>query len=96
MFGENGEKMPDDPKCTVCGKQFQTVGNARRHWHTHRKNTRFPCDEKNCNKDFASVGSLRDHKKQVHSYVRLQCEYCPKKFKSRSGLSRHKSKCQLD
>ena len=52
-----------------------------------RENGKFNCDQ--CDKTFASRGSLYYHRKFGHQGFRYVCDHCDKQFTMQDNLKRH-------
>jgi transposase-like protein len=76
-----------DPKfkCKRCGYEIEHKHNQRRHLQRHA-----PCDASVCD---VSVDSLIKELDKQYNEITYDCEFCGKKFNSRSNKSRHKATC---
>ena len=70
-------------KCPKLGFQVCTH-KLRRYWQKYY----FKCKEKNCNKTFNALKVGNVHH-QIHHKMILQCEICPKKFRTPSSFRAH-------
>ena len=87
---------PESKKpCPICNKIVgdNFIKQHMRDMHCDRTNKNFKCDE--C--DFATHAArlLRAHKKNIHdkSYIKHQCETCPRKFRFPYMLREHQELC---
>ena len=79
-------------QCSECGERFQLKHRYMNHLKIHTGGKPFVCDL--CNTAFAHVGSLYNHKRQVHGGVH-QCSTCGKRFTLVKLLTLHReSHCE--
>lgn len=74
-------------KCTVCGRNFVSVGVLRAHLRTHSGVREFKCNV--CHALFTTNGSLTRHMNVHLSRRYLKCTYCDETFRNDAQLKRH-------
>lgn len=82
-------QMPQMPhKCTICGKDFASIGQLGRHMSKHTGLKTFECED--CLKRFGNKSNLNQHK-LTHMEPRHQCPLCDRerKFRSTGNLKKH-------
>ena len=79
-------------KCPICGNRLKTGLSFRKHMRIHEKSDgkTFPCKE--CDHVSRTTTALWGHVKNMHRMERtLQCQYCPKKLKTKLDLKEHEA-----
>lgn len=74
--------------CMYCGKAFRTDPNLRAHVsRRHKTADNHKCT--NCDLQFPTIGTLRNHQGTVHGTKLVQCFECSEKFTSKYSMQRH-------
>ncbi|KAJ8922309.1 hypothetical protein NQ315_004251 [Exocentrus adspersus] len=85
-FGALG-LLKNNRECPVCGKDFKSSTDLRRHAYTHMEKT-FACDL--CHKTYASMRQLDHHKKLKHLKTYMcHCSFCGKAVDNITALKMH-------
>ena len=96
-------KMVKIRQCEACGISSAIFTNNKafnKHYHYESHKTNLKCNEKDCDKTFATRAKLRWHKKIVHASP-VNCQCCNKIFKTETLLKDHlkekffKENCQV-
>ncbi|CAK1546753.1 unnamed protein product [Leptosia nina] len=76
-------------ECDICKQRMKTEEKFQKHLKVHK--VRYKCKE--CGVVRLYRGTIQDHYDQVHLLTHLiySCAECPKKFKTRKALRKHKS-----
>ena len=79
---------PRTPRCELCGKEFSTSFNLKRHRATHFAERPFKCPE-------CPYASKTKHKLKAHAIVHSKrttfaCDICGAKFLRKASVERHK------
>ncbi|GJQ78680.1 putative nucleic acid-templated transcription [Trypoxylus dichotomus] len=74
--------------CETCGRYFSEPGAIDNHKPCRTGEKLYPCTI--CEKEFASVQQMKDHKRQAHRGDRpYTCNHCDKRFKLKDTRNRH-------
>ncbi|KAL0100840.1 hypothetical protein PUN28_019313 [Cardiocondyla obscurior] len=78
-------------KCEQCSMTFRYKRHLDRHLEGHEKNNCSHCNEKFARRKHLEVHLFRAHGERIvrHSYL---CDVCPKSFRKRALLNRHRAK----
>ncbi|XP_054159175.1 zinc finger protein Xfin-like [Oppia nitens] len=94
----HNRKLKSARKCDLCPEFFIEKGDLVLHRQLNHKIKfrKFPtsyrcCD---CNKDFRSPKTLRDHKETHHGLNLFDCIYCNEKFSTKKDLDSHNIICR--
>lgn len=71
-------------QCTVCHKKFNSVTNYRKHTCIDELNCQ------NCGKQCTDRKQLNNHVRTCSKMKVYQCRYCPRSFKRKDTLKKHK------
>jgi KRAB domain-containing zinc finger protein len=83
--------------CNVCGMTFQLKNLLKRHLMTHTGERPFECENKDCDKRFATKYDMRVHARLHTGFFPYQCSHCDSCYPAWSNLYKHaKSKHNLD
>jgi hypothetical protein len=76
--------------CHICGDKFSSKNNLRMHerWK-HSSERPIPCEFPDCERRFICGSDMRAHVRKTHTNLSLQCQFCPKVFKSQSSFRVH-------
>ena len=78
-------------KCEICGKQYSSASNKRKHVREHHENNppkgSYWCHH--CGKDYDKRYRLNEHIKDTHTNSRFTCPKCGKPFNQRRNMLRH-------
>ena len=78
--------------CEYCNRQFENTYSLVRHKVACLSDKqKYKCDYINCNKAYISKGRLHNHK-QCHEGEKFHCTFCNRFFKTKCGLSNHKTR----
>lgn len=73
--------MPQPTQCLGCGKVFKNLRRHQQRWQCHGQDPRYPCEDPECIKTYASHDMARSHYvhknlgRQKPSRTLKQCEY---------------------
>ena len=74
-------------ECMVCGQDFKTRHDLKRHDAVHTGERSFPC--KQCNKSFTQAGTLGRHERNHSGERPFSCQNCGKTFPEPGQLKSH-------
>lgn len=77
--------------CDTCHKGFMFKYKLNAHLPTHCERKLFTCDVVGCDKNYATLDTLKDHK-TYHQQPSFQCEVCHKMFHKKNQLLNHMSR----
>ena len=79
--------------CSVCGKEFPTVGGRIRHEKIHFEDKQFACQF--CGKAFVQKANMEAHER-IHTGVKpYKCKFCGEGFVQGTRRNQHQSNCKL-
>ena len=84
--------------CGVCDRKFSSSSNLQGHRSKYQHNSDLKPYPKQdtfcygCNKIFATISCLKEHKEAVHDCLRFPCDCCQHMASSRQNLRGHKLK----
>ena len=87
------EKKDGRYSCPICQKHFTRTDSVKQHLGTHRDNlAEHECNH--CDLSFGWASTLRRHKQKVHGYpassqLSVQCNHCPRVFKTKVHCKVH-------
>ncbi|XP_065225315.1 zinc finger protein 184-like isoform X5 [Planococcus citri] len=76
--------------CQSCSKSFAQKSDLTRHQQTHTGEKPFKC--RICSKQFSIQGNKARHERS-HEDPRFECAHCGNKYRRKSNLANHISKC---
>ncbi|KAJ0051110.1 hypothetical protein NL108_013850 [Boleophthalmus pectinirostris] len=82
-----GKKKGKQPKCSVCGKTFQTEGHFKKHWLAHCGQRPFKCQV--CDKAFRNKANYRKHMIIHEDDKPFICPACNRGFSQKCHLQAH-------
>ncbi|KAK7930647.1 hypothetical protein WMY93_007042 [Mugilogobius chulae] len=82
-----GKKKAKQTKCTVCGKNFQTEGQFKKHWMAHCGQRPFKCHI--CDKAFRNKATYRKHMITHEDDKPFICPACNRGFSQKCHLQAH-------
>ena len=92
IFHLKSEHLQRPFKCTYCRQAFLHEAELENHKAVHELTEKnlFPCDQ--CNKEYQSLPSLQQHKRDHHTGQEFRCDLCDRVFKCNRYLQEHKLK----
>jgi len=92
IFHLRSEHLQRPFKCTYCRQAFLDEAELENHKAVHELTEKnlFPCDQ--CNKEYQSLPSLQQHKRDHHAGLEFRCDLCDRVFKCNRYLQEHKLK----
>ena len=91
MKSHSSSKQQQLFECSICGIRMNDASNLRSHEKTIHEGIR-PHRCKKCDKAFARLYDLKQHSLVHLKRPQFRCSICSKKFKSKKGWNKHKSK----
>ncbi|XP_072319452.1 uncharacterized protein [Eucyclogobius newberryi] len=82
-----GKRKAKQPKCSVCGKMFQSEGHFKRHWLAHCGQRPFKCSI--CDKAFRNKANYRKHMIIHEDDKPFICPACNRGFSQKCHLQAH-------
>ncbi len=83
----NMHQRENTVKCEFCDERFANYYQKNSHEEIHTGVKRFVCNI--CGEGFTQKGALSAHEK-LHPEIMYQCPECPRTFKGKHNLARHK------
>jgi hypothetical protein len=79
-------------------KKYHNDDKASKRYYKNYKNGFYYCNNISCDRFFASVEDLREHKKTHEDNLgieKISCRFCEKSFKSKSNRKQHEQRVHL-